>query len=78
MMSGFLSRVFGWEPKLTEEQLEAINNLRRGQKFVNEESAVEVNGSAMKPQLMMTKEWLTQTLFDSIVATLTTKRFKKR
>jgi hypothetical protein len=42
MMSGFVSRVFGWDPDITEEQLEVINNLRRGQKHVDDESAVEV------------------------------------
>jgi hypothetical protein len=51
MMSGLVSRVFLWDPKIPPAQLEEINRSRRGTKYFDEESAIEINGTPNKLDL---------------------------
>jgi hypothetical protein len=51
MMSGFVSRVFLWDPKITDEQLTAINRLKENNNDFDEEAAVDINDSPKKPKL---------------------------
>ena len=51
MISAFQSREMGFGWDLSVEQLEKVNVIRRGKKYHDEDAAVEVNGSADKPDL---------------------------
>jgi hypothetical protein len=51
MMSGVVSRVFRLDPKVTHEQLAAINRLRQNSNKFDEEAAIEINDSPKKPKL---------------------------
>ena len=52
MISAFVSREFGYGYELTAHCLQLINESRRRQKYINEESAINKNGSNMKRQLL--------------------------
>lgn len=51
MMSGVLSKAFLWDPEVSEMQLREINYLRRNEKYIDAEAAIEVLGDATKPEL---------------------------
>ena len=51
MLSAFVSRKFGFGFTLTQEQLQTVNQARRGQKYSDEAAANEKRGSADKKDL---------------------------
>lgn len=51
MMSGLVSKVFLWNPKITDEELEQINALREGADYVDTVAALEMNHTTKKPLL---------------------------
>jgi hypothetical protein len=51
MMSGIVSRVFGWDPIVTVEQLAEINEQRKDKEYFDTEAALEINATAKKPAL---------------------------
>lgn len=53
MMSGVISRVFLWDPEVSQAQLDEINETRRGKTYIDEEAAIEVSGLSQKPLLEM-------------------------
>jgi hypothetical protein len=53
MMSGIVSRVFGWDPLVTVEQLAEINEQRKDTEYFDTEAALEVNATTKKPVLTM-------------------------
>ncbi len=52
MISAFQSRELGFGVKLTQEQLDEINFVRRGKKYVDEEAAKKYKGNAIKTDLL--------------------------
>ena len=52
-MSGIVGRMTGWLPTFTDEEIEKINEKRKGQEYVSADSAIIVNGDATKPQLKL-------------------------
>lgn len=52
-MSGIVGRMIGWLPAFTDEEMEQINEKRKGQEYVSVNSAIIVNGEATKPQLKL-------------------------
>ena len=51
MISVFQSRDLGFGLEISDALLEQINNCRRGKRYVDEEAAVGVNGTAEKKDL---------------------------
>ena len=54
MLSAFVSREFGFGFELTEAQLDHINAYRKGQNYLDVESAMEINKTTVKPKLTST------------------------
>ena len=52
MISGFVSRELGFGWDITEEQYDAINRSREGQKYMDQDAAKKVKGSADKQPLV--------------------------
>ncbi len=53
MMSGIVSRVFGWDPTVTAEQLAEINEQRKDNQYLDTEAALEINATTKKPALTL-------------------------
>ena len=51
MVSAMVSRVFGFGIYIKDEDLSAINNLREGKKYTDDEAAIYLLGSALKQPL---------------------------
>ena len=51
MVSGFVSREFGFGLTISEEQFQQINRNREGAKYLDEEAALKVKGSKLKQPL---------------------------
>lgn len=52
MLSGIVSRVLGWDPVVSHEDLAEINRNREGEKYIDEEAALEVQSTTRKPPLI--------------------------
>ena len=51
MVSGFVSQEYGFNWKLSKEQLEEVNKTRRDKEYIDRDSAISKNGSPKKQDL---------------------------
>jgi hypothetical protein len=55
MISSFICREYGLIHKLDQQMLHSINEIRQGARYADEEAAMEVYGSSLKPLLLTGK-----------------------
>ncbi len=51
MLSGLMSREFGWGFPMSPEQLQMVNQKRLNENYLDAQSAIEKRGNAAKPPL---------------------------
>ena len=51
MISGFISREFGFGCDWSDDLRDEVNDKRWGQKYIDEEAAIEVHSTPYKPEL---------------------------
>jgi hypothetical protein len=53
MMSGIVSRVFGWDPMVMAEQLVEINEHCKDNQYLDTEAELKINATIKKPALTL-------------------------